>query len=132
MITIGPRTIKDNCNTKTKIDHGWIRNRYAKLELVVGRLIRYTKQMSATVSGQIVTSFYICHYQPGSNIIIVYSKHITHARACAHRRAFQVSDWSVAPNRDGAFRWRQRAPLLHSNKHKRGRSSFPRFCVFRV
>ena len=31
-------------------------------------------------------NFNYYHYQPGSNIIIVYCKHITHARMCAHAR----------------------------------------------
>ena len=41
MITIKcdmPRTFKTNCNTKTKIDHGGIRNRYTRFELDVRRL----------------------------------------------------------------------------------------------
>ncbi len=33
-----PRTFKTNCNTKTKIDHGGIRNRYARFGLDVRRL----------------------------------------------------------------------------------------------
>ena len=41
-----------------------------------------------------------------------------------------LCDGSVTPNRDGPFRWRQWASLLHSNKNTRGRSGFPRFCVF--
>ena len=41
-----------------------------------------------------------------------------------------LCDGSVAPNRDGPFRWRQWASLLHSNKHTRGRSGFLRICVF--
>ena len=84
----------------------------------------------------------IFHYQPGSNIIIVYWKHVTHARTRARARAhtrththtaepFRLALWdgSVAPNRDGPFRWRQWESLFHSNKHTRGRSGFPRFCV---
>ena len=50
MITIKcdmPRTFKTNCNTKTKIDHGGIRNRYARFGLDVRRLIHYTTQQSA-------------------------------------------------------------------------------------
>ncbi len=39
-----PRTFKTNCNTKTKIDHGRIRNRYARFGLDVRRLIHYTTQ----------------------------------------------------------------------------------------
>ena len=43
------------------------------------------------------------HYQPGSNIIIVYCKHTTHARARTSTPPFRLSlfDGSVAPNRDG-------------------------------
>ena len=50
MITIKcdmPRTVKSNCNTKTKIDHGGIQNRYARFGLDVRRLIHYTTQLSA-------------------------------------------------------------------------------------
>ena len=58
------------------------------------------------------------HYQPGSHIIIVYCKHITHARtharthAIARRRAHRRRRrtgyrYSLAPNRDGPLRWRQ-------------------------
>ena len=79
----------------------------------------------------------ICHYHPGSNIIIVYWKHIMHARTRArtHTHAAEhfrlaLCDGSVAPNRDGPFRWRHWASMFHSNKHTRGRSGFPRFCVF--
>ena len=39
-----------------------------------------------------------------------------------------LCDGSVAPNRDGPFRWRQWASLLHSNNARAIR--FPRFCVF--
>ena len=42
-----PRTIKTNCKIKTKVEHGGIRKRYAKFELVVRRLINYTKHLSA-------------------------------------------------------------------------------------
>ena len=42
-----------------------------------------------------------------------------HTHIHTHRRAFQVSDGSVAPNRDGPLRWRQWASLFHSNKHAR-------------
>ena len=69
-------------------------------------------------------NFNYYHYQPGSNIINVYCKHITHARAQARRRARMhtavavqvlVIDGSVAPNSDGVnapfrrFRWRSMA-----------------------
>ena len=50
MITIKcdmPRTFKTNCNTKTKIDHGRIRNRYERFGLDVRRLMHYTTQQSA-------------------------------------------------------------------------------------
>ena len=50
MITIKcdmPRTFKINCNIKTKIDHGGIRNQYARFGLDVRRLIHYTPQQSA-------------------------------------------------------------------------------------
>ena len=60
------------------------------------------------------------HYEPGSNIIIVYCKHITRAHTHPHTQTvtppspFRLSlfDGSVAPNRDGViapirwFRWR--------------------------
>ena len=39
-----PRTFKTNCNTKTKIDHGRIRNRYERFGLDVRRLIHCTTQ----------------------------------------------------------------------------------------
>ena len=42
-----PRTIKANCKIKTKIEYGGIRNRYVKFEIVVRRLIHYTKHLSA-------------------------------------------------------------------------------------
>ena len=48
MITIKcdmPRTFKTNCNTKTKIDHGVIRNWYARFGIDVRRLIHYTIQL---------------------------------------------------------------------------------------
>ena len=56
----------------------------------------------------------------------------THTRTHTHRRTFQVSAvrFAAAPNRDGPFRCRQWASLFHSNNHTRGRSGFPRFCVF--
>ena len=81
------------------------------------------------VKYRIIINYY--HYQPGSNIIVVYCKQITYARmhACtqAHTRAnkrthtppspFRLSlfDGSVAPNREGVnapfrrFRWRSMA-----------------------
>ena len=67
----------------------------------------------------------------------------THARTRAHAHIharkhiythtaepfrLALCDGSVRPNRDGPFRWRQSASLLHSNKNTRGRSGFPRFC----
>ena len=42
-----PSTFKTNCKIKTKIEHGGIRNRSAKFEIVVRRLIHYTKHLSA-------------------------------------------------------------------------------------
>ena len=60
-----------------------------------------------------------------------------HARVHTHTHThttepfrLALCDGSVVPNRDGPFRWRQWASLLHSNKHMRGRSGLPRFCVF--
>ncbi len=57
-----------------------------------------------------------------------------HARAPTYTHTAEpfrlaLCDGSVAPKRDGTFRWQQWASL-HSNKHMRGRSGFPRFCVF--
>ena len=96
-------------------------------------------------------NFYYYHYQPGSNIIIVYCKHITHACACtrahkherAHKHththtpvAVQVVAGSVAPNHDGvrpfslfplAINGRS---LLQSNKHLSWRPGFSDFWVF--
>ena len=57
----------------------------------------------------------------------------THTHSHTHTaEPFRLAlcDGSVAPNRDGLFRWRQWASLLQSNKHMRGRSGFLRFCLF--
>ena len=51
------RTIKTNYNIKTKIEHGGIRNRYAKFELVVRPLIHYTKQLSALEGGYVWSQY---------------------------------------------------------------------------
>ena len=80
-------------------------------------------------------NFNYYHYQTGSNIIIVYCKHITHARmhtrTLAHTHQppspFRLSlfDGSVEPNDDGVnapfrrFRWRSLAGrcFIQTNSH---------------
>ena len=97
------------------------------------------------------------HYQPGSNSIIVYCKHITHARTHTRTR-IHARMHTHARTRARTYRcrcsgcrcsmdpWRQTVmeltpvpvasngrSLLHSNKHSHGRHGFPEvFGVFRV
>ena len=75
------------------------------------------------VKYRIIINYY--HYQPGSNIIVVYCKQITYTRTHARAQTnahtppspFRLSlfDGSVAPNREGVnapfrrFRWRSMA-----------------------
>ena len=57
MITIKcdmPRTFKTNCNTKTKIDHGRIRNRYERFGLDVRHLMHYSTQQSAKAKVDVI------------------------------------------------------------------------------
>ena len=78
---------------------------------------------------------------PGQ-ILLSYIANTSRTHACTHAHArthtavafrFLLFDWSVSPNRDGPFRWRQWPSLLHSNKHMRGRPGFPHvLCVFPV
>ena len=108
---------------------------------------------------QLLVNFNYYHYQPGSNIIIVYCKHITHTQTHtqhthtstytthtqthAHTHTppspFRLSlfDGSVVPNSDGVnapfrrFRWRSMAGRWFIQINSRaGDSVSPRFCVF--
>ena len=63
-----------------------------------------------------------------------HSRTHVHARTYTHIHTAEpfrlaLCDGSVH-NHDGPFRWRQWASPFHSNKHLRGQSGFPRFCVF--
>ena len=62
------RTFKTNCNTKTKIDHGGIRNRYAKFELTVRRLIHHAKQPSALAKGYVWSQYSGSNHTSGQEV----------------------------------------------------------------
>ena len=84
----------------------------------------------------IIFNYY--HYQPGSNNIIVYGKHITHARMHAHtlthtptHRRCRCSMGRCAPNHDEVNAPFSPVPLamngrsvLHSNKQSRMRRGY--------
>ncbi len=58
-----PRTFKINCNTKTKIDHGGIRNRYARASHYLNEVLcansNFTEKFEQKVDSTVLGRLYI-------------------------------------------------------------------------